>query len=179
MTPKAIGIPELETERLLLRAPVASDFEPFVLFRMSERAHTVGGPYSRAQAYGQFCELFGHWFLRGYGRWVVADRDTDGPLGVVGLWYPEGWPEPEIAWSFFGDAEGKGIAFEAAQAARDFAYATLGWATAASLIIEGNERSFSLARRLNAHFESTFQHPELGDMQVWRHPGPSDLASPF
>ncbi|CTQ56229.1 hypothetical protein LP7551_04788 [Roseibium album] len=171
MTPHLSDIPVVETERLLLRAPLASDFDRFAEFRMSDRASGVGGPFTRTEAYVQFGELFGHWILRGFGRWMVTDRETGEPLGVVGLWYPEGWPEPEIAWSVFEGGEGKGIAFEASLAAREFAYCKLGWTTAISLIQEDNTRSFALARRLGARIEAHFQHPSLGAMQIWRHPG--------
>jgi len=171
MTPHLADIPVLETERLRLRAPIASDFERYAEFRMSDRASGIGGPFTRSEAYVQFGELFGHWILRGFGRWIVADRFTDEPFGVVGLWYPEGWPEPEVAWSVFESGEGKGIAFEASLAAREFAYSALGWTTAISLILEGNSRSFALARRLGAQSEASFQHPTLGAMQIWRHPG--------
>jgi RimJ/RimL family protein N-acetyltransferase len=176
LTPSLANIPVLETKRLRLRAPLASDFEPFTKFRMSDRASGVGGPFTRSQAYSQFGELFGHWILRGFGRWIVADRHTDEPLGVVGLWYPKGWPEPEIAWSVFQNGEGKGIAFEASLTAREFAYSTLGWTTAISLILEGNPRSFALAHRLGAKFEASYQHPTLGAMQIWRHPGKNKIA---
>jgi ribosomal-protein-alanine N-acetyltransferase len=176
VTPHLADIPVLETKRLRLRAPLASDFEPYAAFRMSDRASGVGGPFTRSEAYLQFGELFSHWILRGFGRWIVADRQSDEPLGVVGLWYPEGWPEPEIAWSVFEGGEGKGIAFEASLAAREFAYSTLGWRTAISLMLEDNPRSFALARRLGAEFEASFQHPALGAMQIWRHPGPAEIA---
>ena len=162
-------IPVVETPRLRLRAPIAADFEPFVQFRMSDRASGLGGPFTRAESYTQFGELFGHWVIRGYGRWIVTDRLSDTPLGVVGLWYPEGWPEPEIAWSLFEGSEGKGIAFEAATATRRYAYSTLGWTTVVSLIVEDNSRSLKLAQRMGATFEETVQHPSLGAMQVWRH----------
>jgi RimJ/RimL family protein N-acetyltransferase len=174
MTPHLSDIPVVETERLLLRAPLASDFDRFAEFRMSDRASGVGGPFTRTEAYAQFGELFGHWILRGFGRWMVTDRLTGEPLGVVGLWYPEGWPEPEVAWSVFEGGEGKGIAYEASLAAREFAYCKLGWTTAISLIQEDNTRSFALARRLGARFETRFQHPSLGAMQIWRHPGPEN-----
>ncbi len=143
---------------------------------MSDRASGVGGPFTRTEAYLQFGELFGHWILRGFGRWIVADRHTNEPLGVVGLWYPEGWPAPEIAWSVFEGGEGKGIAYEASLASREYAYSVLGWTTAISLILEDNVRSFALARRLGAKFESYYHHHGLGTMQIWRHPEPDELA---
>lgn len=172
MKPAITNIQVLETERLRLREPLASDFELCVEFRMSDCARGVAGPSSRSEAYQQFGELFGHWILRGFGRWIVADLVTDEPLGVVGLWYPESWPEPEVAWSVFANGEGKGIAFDGSLAARDFAYSTLGWRTAISLIKEDNDRSLGLARRMGAKFEKHFDHPVLGSMQMWRHPVP-------
>ena len=168
-------IPTLTTDRLTLRAPRSDDFEAYADFRTSDRARTVGGPYSRAQAFEQLCAIIGHWSLRGYGRWMVADQETDAPLGIVGIYYPEDWPEPEIAWSVFAEAEGRGIAEEAARAARSYAYDTLGWTTVMSLIDPANARSVALARRLGCTDGETYDHPTFGTMHIWRHPAPEAL----
>ncbi len=170
MSGTTIHIPTLETERLRLRAPHASDLEDYAAFRASERARVLGGPYTRAQAFEQLGEIIGHWHLRGFGRWMVADLASDAPLGVVGLFFPEDWPEPEIAWSLFEAAEGRGIAHEAALATRDYAYATLGWRTVVSLVAPNNLRSVALARRLGARIEGQHPHPRFGALDVWRHP---------
>ena len=175
MTETLIRIPTLETERLRMRAPVASDFEPYAEFCASDRAAGVGGPYTRVQAFDRLAGVVGHWVLRGYGRWVVADRQTDIPLGVVGLMFPEDWPEPEIAWSVFEAAEGKGFVTEAALRSRDFAYEVLGWETAISCTIEGNERSENVAKRMGATFDGTYDHPRHGMMNIWRHLSPEAL----
>lgn len=176
MTETVIRIPTLETERLRLRAPAPGDFEAYAAFRAGPRAHFVGGPFSREQAFGQFCALSGHWAFRGYGRWIVADKGSDEALGTVGPFYPDGWLEPEIAWTVFDAAEGKGIAYEAAVAARAYAYDTLGWPTAVSLTMPGNDRSAALAARLGATREGIFHHHSLGALEVWRHPSPEALA---
>lgn len=170
-----IHIPTLTTGRLTLRAAMPSDFEDFAAFRMSERARGVGGPYTRTEAYYQFCELIGHWHIRGYGRWMVADRETDAPYGVVGLFFPEDWPEPEIAWALFEGGEGRGIAAEAAVAARTYAYDTLGWSTLISCVMPDNVRSIALAERLGAVPDGVFPHPELGPLVMYRHPAPEAL----
>ncbi|MFG5383747.1 MULTISPECIES: GNAT family N-acetyltransferase [unclassified Yoonia] len=169
-------IPVLQTERLTLRAPCWDDFDAYAAFRASDRAKLLGGPYTRAQAFDQLAEIIGHWTLRGYGRWMVADRETDQPLGIVGLFYPEDWPEPEIAWSVFEAGEGRGIAYEAAMASRAYAYDTLGWTTAVSLIDPSNTRSVALARRMGCMDGETYDHPTYGTLHIWRHPAPGDCA---
>ncbi|MEN0079674.1 MAG: GNAT family N-acetyltransferase [Pseudomonadota bacterium] len=171
-----VQIPEFEAGRLRYRAPRRSDFEAYHAFCASDRAVGVGGPYPhRGQAFIRLSAVIGHWALRGYGRWMIADRETDAPLGVVGLFYPEDWPEPEIAWSLFGDAEGRGIAFEAALFSRAYAYETLGWQTAISCVAPSNTRSIALAERMGATFEGIQDNPELGPLHVWRHPSPEEL----
>ena len=169
-------IPTLVTERLTLRAPRPEDFEPFAAFYASERSGMVGGPLDRIEAWRSFAAIVGHWPLRGFGRWTVADVTTGEPLGVVGLLHPEGWPEPEIGWILFERAEGRGIAHEAASAARAHAYGTLGWTTAISLIDPRNARSIALAQRLGATREGHFHHPKRGPVPIWRHPDPAALG---
>lgn len=169
-------IPTLHTERLALRAPRWDDFDAYAAFRASARSATVGGPFKRAEAFAQLSAILGHWSLRGFGRWMVADREADKPIGIVGLHYPEGWPEPEIAWSVFDGAEGLGIAQEAARASRNYAYATLGWKTLVSVVDPQNTRSVALAQRLNCTKEAPFRHEVYGALHIWRHPAPGALA---
>ncbi|MEM1272837.1 MAG: GNAT family N-acetyltransferase [Pseudomonadota bacterium] len=170
-------IPVLETERLVLRAPQLSDFDAYAAFRGSDRARFVGGPNTRLEAWQQFSALAGQWHLRGYGRWMVTLAGADEPLGVVGAFHPDDWPEAEIAWSMFAAGEGKGYAYEAAKAARHYAYETLRWQTAISLVDPANARSLSLARRLGCRADGFFDHEVYGRMHIWRHPGPAEVAA--
>lgn len=168
-----VSIPVYVTERLRLRAPRMDDFEAYHAFCASDRAVGVGGPFpDRGAAFERLAECLGHWRLRGYGRWLVADRDSDAPLGVVGLMYPEDWPEPEIAWTVFTGAEGRGIAHEAAVFTRRYAYEVLGWDTVISCTVPTNARSQALAKRMGARFERDYSHPTIGTLNVWRHLGP-------
>lgn len=176
MTGTNLHIPTVETETLRLRCPRMEDFEAYAAFRASDRAIHVGGPNTRAQAFDKLCEIVGHWHLRGYGRWIVADKITDEPLGIVGPLFPDDWPEPEIAWSVFEAAEGRGVAFEAARAALDYAYDTLGWTTAISCATPDNIRSQTLAKRLGATREDDFTTVDGLHLQVWRHAAPETNA---
>jgi RimJ/RimL family protein N-acetyltransferase len=175
--PALTGVPVLETERLRLRGLQASDFNTFAAFAASPRAGFVGGPNGRTLAWRGFCSMTGHWVHRGYGVFVFCDKVTDAPLGTTGPWYPEGWPEPEIAWTVWSpEAEGKGYAHEAATAARAYAYGVLGWATAISLIDPRNTRSAALARRMGCVPDGSFVHEQYGETIIWRHPSADALA---
>jgi RimJ/RimL family protein N-acetyltransferase len=171
------GAPVLQTDRLILRLPKASDFDMWAECMGSDRSRFIGGPVERHLAWRSFCHLGGHWMMRGYGMFVFADPATDAPYGMTGPWFPEGWPEHEIGWTVWdAAAEGRGYAREAAMAARDYAYGTLGWTTAISLIDPGNARSIALAERMGCGYERVYLHPQFGDMQVWRHPAPGGAA---
>lgn len=172
----AVTIPTLETERLRLRAPKRSDFNAYAAFRASERARHVFGPNPRHIAWNQFCAISGQWQLLGYGRWIIADKDTDEPLGLSGIFHPIEWPEPEIAWSVFENGEGRGIAFEAAQEVRRYAYEDLGWTRIISVVHPENIRSVALAERLGCRKVGEFEHETYGTMPIWLHPTPEELG---
>ena len=170
------GIPVVETANLRLRGPKTADFEVFAAFMASPRCAYVGGPLSRALAWRSFCHLTGHWLHRGYSAFILADKTTDAALGMAGPWFPEGWPEPELGWSIWApEAEGRGLAYEAALATRAYAYTTLGWKTAISLIVNGNSRSQTLAQRMGCTRDGDFIHETFGASQIWRHPAPESL----
>lgn len=173
----ALSIPKLETERLILRTPCENDLHADVEFFASDAARFVGGPLRRDETWRLVASLLGHWVLRGYGYWSVDEKDTGTYVGRIGLWFPEGWPEPEVGWTLMNHATGKGYATEAALAARTYAYDVLGWETAISLIDLDNLASKAVAKRLGAQFEYHYEHPKFGTTEIWRHPAPSDLVN--
>jgi len=168
--------PTLETNRLILRGPAREDFEPMAAFYADPRCEGFGGPLPRDEAWRWFALNIGHWHLHGYGYLTITLKDGGSIAGLTGIWNPEGWPEPELGWAIFADFEGKGIAFEAAERARQWAYTDLGFSTLSSHIVPGNTRSEALAKRLGAHFESTYQNPHMGEDQIFRHPAPGALS---
>lgn len=170
-----IAIPTLETDRLILRAPGPQDLPAIYDFYDSERSQFVGGPCSHEQAWRSLAMEIGHWTLRGYGRWTVAEKATGAIAGMVGVFNPDGWPEPEIGWDLFNGFEGRGYATEAGRAARAHAYDVLGLKTVISLTRLANVQSAAVAQRLGATLEGTFRHERHGMMNVWRHPSPAQL----
>lgn len=168
----AFTIPELQTERLRLRAPCLDDLDALTAFYSSPRSSFVGGPLTKELTWRVLATEIGHWPLRGFGRWAVEERATGALAGIVGLWFPEGFPENELGWDLMDGFEGKGYATEAARAARDYAYDQLGWRTLISLVADGNDASARVAARLGATPDGRFTHVRWGEMSVWRHPAP-------
>ena len=147
--PALVGLPVLETERLVLRAPQASDWPAFWAFRQSPRTAFVGGVKKEHQAAEQFASFFGHWVMRGFGRLIAVVRGTDAPLGHFGPMQWEAGSEVEFTWSLWStEAEGKGFATEAARAIRDWAFGPLGLRQARAEVHRDNAASHAIARAL-------------------------------
>lgn len=163
-------IPTLETERLILRAHTLDDIPAEIAFFETDRSEGVGGPLPAEQVWRGVATMAGHWALRGYGFWAIEDKETGDYLGRAGLWYPHGWPEPELGWTLMQNAEGRGIAFEAALRAREYAYDVLGWTTAISMMRINNTRSIALAERMGATLDGEFEHVRFGPCYIYRHP---------
>jgi len=174
MTARLTHTPVLETERLVLRAPQAADFKVFAPFVTSDRGRHIGGGGDKdiGHAWRVLALLTGHWHLRGWGTFVAEEKATGRPIGSMGPWYPEGWPERELGWTIWTEAaEGRGFAHEAAIETRRHAFETLGWSTAVSYIAPDNARSIALARRLGCARDPDAAAPAEGDL-VYRHPAP-------
>lgn len=163
-----LHIPVLETDRLILRAPAVADFESYGPLLMSSRARFVGGPFDLAGAWKDFCMDVAGWLLHGHGALAVTDRVSGAFHGLVALTTRPDFPERELGWIFVQAAEGRGIAFEAASAMRDFAFGGNGWATLVSYIDPANTRSIALAERLGAELDRNAPRPDPDDL-VYRH----------
>ncbi|MBO9436102.1 GNAT family N-acetyltransferase [Ruegeria sp. R13_0] len=163
----AAAIPTLKTERLILRAPQLSDFDTYAQIVASPRARYLT-VMSREDAWYDFAQMVAIWSLRGHGLWSVEAQADGQLLGFVVLGFEPEDPEPELGFIFTEEGEGHGYAFEAASAARDFAFDQLGWNTIASFIVKGNARSQRLAERLGASVEREIAEAD-GTTLVYRH----------
>ena len=144
-------IPELSTERLVMRGWRGDDFEPFAAM-MAEPAvaealgHTE--PPTPPQAWRDMAFLAGHWQLNGFGHWVLEDLATGEFVGRTGLLRPPDWPDLEVGWSVAREHWGKGYAPEAARAAWRWAHDVLGARHNISLILPTNANSIRVAEKL-------------------------------
>lgn len=166
----AAAIPVLRSGRLVLRAPRLDDFDALADLCASPRAAGMGGPLSRADAWGEFMQMCATWVLRGHGWWTVTEAEA--VAGFVGIGFEPGDREPELGWMLVDGAEGRGLATEAALLARDWARAA-GLPALVSYIDTGNPRSAAVAARLGASRDAAAEAAladEAPGTQVWRHP---------
>lgn len=169
MTVMTDHIPVIETERLRLRAAKLSDLPAVEALYSSERSRMIGGPRDARGVHSAVLSTIGSWALRGFGFWQIADKQTDAWLGATGILFAPGWDEPELGWQLAAEAEGRGIAYEAAKAARSYAAKHLGQDGVISYIAPENHRSIALAQRLGATLERDTVF--LGTpCHVYRHP---------
>ncbi|HEV2764908.1 MAG TPA: GNAT family N-acetyltransferase [Pyrinomonadaceae bacterium] len=140
----------LETERLVLRQWREEDFETYArICADPEVMRFLGGkPFNRLEAWRHMAFLVGHWHLRGYGHWVVEEKQSGRLLGRVGFLNPEGWPGFELGWTLGRESWGKGYATEGARRALEYAFTEMGREHVISLIAPENRASIRVAERL-------------------------------
>jgi RimJ/RimL family protein N-acetyltransferase len=160
----AAAIPVLETERLRLRAPGLADLPAWHAIFTTDRAVHLDGPFDRDDSFTAFAASLGTWLLRGHGVWAVEPRTGGGAVGFVLVGFEPGDREPELGFLFTAEGEGRGYAFEAAQAARAWALQTLRLPSLVSYIAPENARSRALAARLGARPDG-----QACGCTVWRH----------
>ncbi len=163
-------LPQIETARLVLRAPTLDDFEAYATLLAQDHAGHIGGPFTRDEAWADYCEAVAGWVLRGTGIWAVDTRATRSLCGFVTLHIESGDPELELGYLLLSDARGQGFATEAAAAVRDYAFGALHLTTLVSYVDPDNAASRSVAERLGAVAD-----PDLLDgCLVYRHPAPKE-----
>ena len=149
-------IPEIETERLRLRALRIDDLDAYAAMYADPevmRFLEQGTPLGRDAAFRSMAGHLGHWQLRGYGQWALQERAGGRFVGRAGLWQPEGWPGLEIGWVLSREAWGNGFATEAASAAIDFAFDIVGAEAVISLIRPDNIGSIRVAERIGETYQ--------------------------
>ena len=160
----------LETERLLLRAPVAEDTAALAaMYADPEVMRFVGDgrPLTRAETERSVKRMIQRWEADGFGLFTTVRKEDGAVIGRVGLlvWNAETWEpttraespngltEVEVGYTLGRDYWGQGYATEAAAAVRDYALRELSADRLIALIIHGNTASENVARKLGLEYE--------------------------
>ncbi|MBA3807368.1 MAG: GNAT family N-acetyltransferase [Solirubrobacterales bacterium] len=159
---------QLRTPRLLLRRWRESDIEPLSAINADpEVMEFFPSTLTRAQSAAQIEESERSFEARGYGRWAVELCGESRLVGRVGaLSVDEDLPfSPgvELGWSLAREVWGRGIATEAAIAACEHAFQTLGLEELLAYAAARNLRSQRVMERLGMRRDPAedFLHPQL------------------
>ncbi|GFE50423.1 acetyltransferase [Roseobacter cerasinus] len=158
--------PTLTGDGLRLRPHVIDDMEAFWAFYQSPRAAFMDRPSNRTHLWYGFASEVGSWPLTGMGGWGI---EIGGQVaGQVAITHPPHFAEPELGWFLLESFEGKGIAFEAARLALDYARTTMTPASLVSYIHRDNARSIALAKRLGGTHDPAAKAHDADDV-VYRY----------
>lgn len=164
----APAIPELLTERLLLRGWRESDRTPFAAQNADpETMRLVGGPKSAAETDAYIEHTLKDWAEHGCGKWVLEERATGAFVGALGLqrirFEADFTPAIEVAWRLTRAFWGRGYATEAARAAIAWGFETLNLSEILALTVPENRPSWRVMERLGMDYVGSFDHPALAE----------------
>jgi RimJ/RimL family protein N-acetyltransferase len=147
------AIPVLETDRLRLRAPAASDLEASTAMWSNPQVvrHIGGKPFTREEVWSRILRGLGLWSMLGYGYWAVEEKATGRFVGDVGFadfhraFEPSIEGMPEMGWVLDPWCHGRGYASEAVAAGIAWAEAHLDAREFACIIDPDNAPSINVA----------------------------------
>jgi len=162
--PAAVPIPEVLTDRLVLRGFRDDDREPFAaLNRDPEVMRYFVRTLDRAGSDERVDRILDQWRADGLGLWAVERRADGAFLGLTGLAKHDYLRQPEVGWRLARFAWGNGYATEAARAALDWGFGVRAIAEIVSVTAVGNGRSRAVMERLGMHRDPSddFAHPHI------------------
>jgi RimJ/RimL family protein N-acetyltransferase len=158
----------LETDRLVLRPPVAEDAEALApMYADPEVMRYLGNgrTLTSEETERSVQRMISGWEADGFGLFTTVRKEEETIIGRVGIivWNPETWEpvrassegpkELEVGYTIGKPYWGRGYATEAAAASRDFALERLGAKRLIALIIHGNDASENVAKKLGFECE--------------------------
>ena len=167
----------IETARLNLRPLRDGDRDAvFAINGDPDVGAWLGGAQTRAASDAFVDRMMALQADQGFSFWAVADKADGGIVGLTGLLnmgadLPPG-PCVEVGWRFHPGAWGRGYASEAARAAPDWGFASLGLDEIVAITASTNLRSQAVMRRIGMFPDTArvFDHPRLAaDHPLRRH----------
>lgn len=166
--PTSAPVPELRTERLLLRAWRDSDRVPFAELNADPVVmEHFPSTLDRATSDAMVDRILDRWAAGRPSLWAVEVPGGAEFIGFVGLLEPSFvaafTPCVEIGWRLAAPSWGRGYAPEAARAALTHGFDTLGADEIVSFTAPANANSRRVMEKLGMHHDPAddFDHPNL------------------
>ena len=161
-------MPELVTERLLLRPWAAEDLDAVAaLFAIPEVWRFPMGRGLQRDETARFLDRA--LAAQASGRpfpWAAEERSSGRIVGYVGLAVPEFLPEVmpavEVGWRLAPEWWGRGLATEGGRAALAHGFGALGLEEIVSIYQPENAASGRVMERLGMRFDRDTRHPDTG-----------------
>jgi len=147
-------MPEIETERLLLRLFRPDDLNNLAgLFSDPEVMRYVGqgDTVNREETGKALQSIIKHWETHGFGRWAAVDRVTHEFVGFGGLRSLLG--TPEVVYHFATAHWGKGLATELARASLRFGFEERSFDRVVAIAKPLNTASIHVMEKLGMHYQ--------------------------
>lgn len=174
----------ISTPRLTLRRWRPEDEAVMAeINRDPEVTRYLNRPVDQAAVAAFYGICVAHWEEHGFGFYAVEDREaaTDVRfIGFVGVAFPSYLPSvarrPELGWRLKRSSWGRGLATEAATAARDDAFGRLGLEELISIIHPENAASQRVATKMGMTIEGQLHNPVLDrDVDIWQVASPREF----
>lgn len=175
------AIPEIETERLVLRGPADGDVEAWAThltnpadFRFIPWRKTDETPHERsARILGGLEKLWAKQPPGGMG-WVIVRKADPLLIGLGGLDQVEGTSDGEIDYRLGRPFWGQGYASEAARAMMRYGFENTAWDRVVAYVVPENTASVRVAQGLGMRYEKDVDYAEImGDLTNY------EIASPI
>jgi RimJ/RimL family protein N-acetyltransferase len=145
-----------ETARLSAEPLLTHHFdEAYSLHQNAEVMATLGGLRDEETTRDFLDTNEAHWTRRGYGLWLIRDRETGEFAGRAGLndLEIEGAPETEVAYSLMPNFWGRGLATELAHAFVKIGFETLALPEMIALTLTTNAKSRRVMEKAGFRYE--------------------------
>ena len=163
-----MGVTELRTQRLLLRAWRESDRAPYAALNADPAVmEHFPAPLTREESDAHVDRITAGFDARGWGLWAVEVPGEADFIGFIGLAVPQFdapfMPCVEVGWRLARCAWGRGYAPEGAQSALAFAFGELGLDEVVSFTSVGNAKSRRVMEKIGMTHDPAedFDHPNV------------------
>jgi ribosomal-protein-alanine N-acetyltransferase len=150
-----MNIPSIQTAHLLLRPWCPEDADVWCSILHEDgvlRYFPRQTPPSLEKADAYIAHHLGHWATRGYGHWAIVTAEDGKIVGWNGLEYLPELDETEVAYLLSKRVWGHGYATEAARAAVQFGFETVGLEQIIGLVHPDNIASISVLEKCGLAF---------------------------